>query len=458
MHILGFEIRKIKSELPVKQTDKINPQQYIANKSNSIDIFNYLNLGYNIKNKFDLARLFFEIAAVQFPINYIAKRAINAEFVLKSFKDDSIIWSNNNKGNKSIGKSFEKLLYSANKNQNFKELIKDFIINKLLFGNAYLYAGTSSAFSDRYFEMADNLYSIPGSSVSIETEKRSSFLDYQIKSFNVQSAYGTFEIDPLNILHEKDFNSLKLDNEFQYGVSRLLASRYEVDNIREVYEARNVIYKKRGALGVLINMMKDAVGNIPLTPKEKQNMRDEYYSTYGVHGDQNPIAILDTPVTYVPITASIRELMPFEEQLWDVISISGLYEIPAVLIPRKDQSTFSNMEMAEANVYDSVVIPECKKTLDKISEFLGYKKEGYYIDADFSKVSVLSSRNKQIEEQRRLISLRCKEEYENGIITLNQWRTALGYERINNSKYDELKELAYTENINNKKDTEKWES
>jgi len=43
---------------------------------------------------------------------------------------------------------------------------------------------------------------------------------------------------------------------------------------------------------------------------------------------------------FVRTNLSIAELQPFEETLADAINIAGAYGIPAVLVPRKDQSTF----------------------------------------------------------------------------------------------------------------------
>ena len=50
------------------------------------------------------------------------------------------------------------------------------------------------------------------------------------------------------------------------GRSRLDSQKYTVSNIIAVYEARNAIYVKRGALGLIVNQKKDADGTVAMKP------------------------------------------------------------------------------------------------------------------------------------------------------------------------------------------------
>jgi hypothetical protein len=104
---------------------------------------------------------------------------------------------------------------------------------------------------------------------------------------------------------------------------------------------------KRGGLGFLINMKQDESGPIAMTENEKKEILQQHYGKYGVGKNQMPYGLSDIPLAFVRTNLTIAELQPFEETLADAISISGAYGIPAVLVPRKDQATFSNQSTAE---------------------------------------------------------------------------------------------------------------
>jgi hypothetical protein len=148
------------------------------------------------------------------------------------------------------------------------------------------------------------------------------------------------------------------------------------------------------------------------------------------------MAIVDVPVEFVKFGMTIQELQPFEETLASASVIAGAYNIDSVLIPRKDHSTFSNLREAEGKVYTSTVIPEATDFCENISNFLGLNDYGYYLDVNFDHVEVLAEARNKKEIAKRSITERCKIEFNNGIITLNDWRAALGKESIDNSLFD----------------------
>ena len=172
------------------------------------------------------------------------------------------------------------------------------------------------------------------------------------------------DIDPSLVIHYKDIN-MRLNSSYLKGRSRLETQRYPIANLVAVYEARNVIYVKRGALGLLISKKYDADGSLPLTDKEKRNIRKEWNDNYGLTNDRSQMSIVDVPTEFVRINMSIQELMPFEETLADAIQIAGIYGIPSVLIPRKDMAKYDNQDIAEISVYSNIVIPEARKFCDR---------------------------------------------------------------------------------------------
>lgn len=59
--------------------------------------------------------------------------------------------------------------------------------------------------------------------------------------------------------------------------TNLLSQRSPISNLLAVYEARGVIYAKKGALGAIVSKT-DAASSVPLTPKGKGRITKETIS------------------------------------------------------------------------------------------------------------------------------------------------------------------------------------
>jgi len=114
--------------------------------------------------------------------------------------------------------------------------------------------------------------------------------------------------------------------------------------------------------------------------------------------------------------------------LLDAVTIAAAYGIPNVLVPRKDQSKFSNLSVAEKGVYTGTIIPMAKTFCNDLTHFLGYDKAGLYIDCDFSDVDCLQEGLLDAENVKEKQNNRCMLQFNNGLITLNDWRGQIGEE------------------------------
>ena len=321
--------------------------------------------------------LFENIAEIQFPINYLTSRIKNGNFVVKRWDDDTVVWSDSatSPKDKIVGEKMKRFFNQPNPLQTFKEFVQQVFIYKYLVGDSYIYAPTLPG-TQNLWDICENFWVLPSHLVSIESGYNNQLFTPKrdqnpIKSYNIHSSGGYLQCDPRLIMHYRDNFCLELNQNYFYGRSRLLAQKYPISNLCAVYEARNIIYTKRGALGAIVNEKKDADTFIPLTDPEKKEIRNEFNSTYGITNRKDPVAVIDVPVKYIPFGMSIQDLQPFDEALADASSIAGAYNIDSVLIPRKDQSTFNNLKEAEVKVYTSVIIPDVKEFCEKLSEFLG---------------------------------------------------------------------------------------
>jgi len=378
------------------------------------------------------------VPEVAWPVNYIASRAAGAKYVLKRFSDDSVVWNN---------EAINRMLVKPNAFESWYRTLWKHFAYKLLTGNSYIKAAMSDTFTgtDTLYKWCDRFITLEAPDVAIDY--KSNFVDiYGVADMedvvnayyhNIGISYNK-PIPPRCVFHDKD-DAIGYDLASPLKAkSRLLSVLKAISNLIAVYEARNVIYVKRGGLGWLVSDAYDEMGSKALTQAEKKNILEQTNKMYGLGEGQSPYGISDVKLSFVRTNLSISELQPFEETLSDAVAIAGVFGIPPVLIPRKDQSTYSNQATAEKSVYSSVIIPMVQRFCQEFTNFLGLDKDGLYLDADFSGVDCLQAGKKEEQEVHRSIADRCKIEFGSGIITLNDWRAQQGYERVEDSLYDKL--------------------
>lgn len=382
--------------------------------------------------------LFNTVPEVAWPVNFIASRAAGAKYLLKKFKDDTVVWDN---------EVINHMLVMPNAFETWYRTLWKHFAYKLVTGNSFIKAAMSDAFSG-----AKTLYKWCDRYITLEEPYVT--IDYKTNMGDIYGVadledvvncyyhnYGTFTkraIPPQCVFHDVDDAFGFYNGDPLRAKSRLMAVLKAISNLIAVYEARNVIYVKRGGLGWLVSEMSDDMGSRALTSAEKKQILEEADKMYGFGEGKYPYGISDVKMNFVRTNLSIADLQPFDETLADAVIIAGIYGIPPVLIPRKDQSTYSNQANAEKAVYSSVIIPLVQRFCQEFTHFLGLDQDGLYLDADFSDVDCLQTGKKEEQEVHRLISDRCKIEFESALITLNDWRAQQGYERVEDPLYDKL--------------------
>lgn len=382
--------------------------------------------------------LFNTVPEVAWPVNYIASRAAGAKYVLKKFDDDSVVWNN---------EAVNRILVKPNSFDTWYRTLWKHFAYKLVTGNSFIKAAMSNAFAGAktLYKWCDRYVTLEEPYVTIEYKRQMGDI-YGVSDVEdvVQCYYhdyGQFvhrPIAPQCVFHDVDDAFGFYNGDPLRAKSRLCSVLKAISNLIAVYEARNVIYVKRGGLGWLVSEMADDMGSRALTSTEKKQILEEADKMYGFGEGKYPYGISDVKLSFVRTNLSITDLQPFDETLADAVVIAGIYGIPPVLIPRKDQSTYSNQANAEKAVYSSVIIPLVQRFCQEFTHFLGLDQDGLYIDADFSGVDCLQAGKKEEQEVHRSIADRCKMEFESGVITLNDWRAQQGYQRVEDTLYDKL--------------------
>lgn len=383
-------------------------------------------------------QLYNTVPEVFFPINFIASRIAGATFEVKRVKDDSIVF---------YKKELNKFLDHPNCMMSFRELVYMHFVYKLATGNAFMRAAMGEGSNpDRRWRWCDNFWELPAERMQVvhnfDISQLFGVADKEdlIKAYRLENSLMTSrDIDPVEIWHDRDgmpdFNN---GPNFMMSSSRLRSQKKAISNLLAVYEARNVIYVKQGGLGFIISKKQDVTGTIALTEKEKDTIRKQFDSKYGVTDDKLPYGISDVPIDFVRTNLSITDLQPFDETLQDAITIAGAFGIPSVLVPRKDQSTFSNQSTAEKAVYSSQIIPMTKRFCQDLTAFLGLEEDGLYIDCCFKDVDCLQEGMKEAETVKKMLNERCKMQFLCGLISINDWRAQICEEKLEGEVFEKV--------------------
>ena len=373
--------------------------------------------------------MFKTIPEVFWPIDYIAKRISEAHFDLKRMKDDSLVWCNR--------LNLDQVLKQPNPVMSFREMVYSHFVYKLATGNTYWRGAMADIFDEDALkcQYCSNYWVLPAPKVSIVPANGGRNIplfgiaakDDIIKGYKLDiEPYNGLIIPSHQVWHDRDGIPEFLNSRnFLKANSRLLSVKKPIANLLAVYEARNVIFVKRGGVGFIVAQKHDDTGTIALDPKEKKELRKEIESNYGITDGKSPYAVTDIPIDFLRTNLSIQELMPFDETLEDAIKIAGAYNIPAVLVPRKDQATFSNQESAEQSVYYATIIPMAKSFCDSLTTFLGLDQKGYYLDCDFSDVACLQVGQKDKETVKNLAFDRGLKAFNAGLATLDDIRAIM---------------------------------
>ena len=438
MNLFGYEIKRKGANKKLTSELQRPYSSFYSIKSVDIDSVIGRFAGYAGENLYTIYK---EISEVQFPINFIVERAKKPQIVIKSFQTDEVVWNN---------ERLNKLLENVNPYYSFKDYVAYSILMRLINGNSYCYAATDPMFKDKLYKYCNAFYVLPSHKVDIKTWNYHPDLysgktkEEIIKGYELQTNGLRYTLDPNCILHIKD--NIDFDSRYLKAFSRLQSQKYPIANLMSVYEARNVIYTKRGALGAIVSKMGDATGAVAMTPSEKKQLHDDFYANYGVEYDKRQHVISSIPIEYIQMGMNIQELEPFKETLNDAVQIAGCFQIDKELIPREDSSTFANQKTAEIKTYSDVIIPLVNEELAYQSRFMGLVNDGFYFDALWDEVAVLQQAKYERETSDKVITERCKIEFDSGLITLNDWRAKLNMEAIDNPIYDKtLLEMSESE-------------
>lgn len=383
---------------------------------------------YSIRGSYtdtNLIELFHSVPEIYAPIDIIARGVSSGIYQLKRVKTDEVVYDN---------KDINRLLSSPNPFQTFEQFIYESECYRLVTGKEFININIPDTLSYNYKNVS-SIWNLPSDKIEVKTKQQiklysSTKIDDVIIQYELQ--YGNskqvFTTDKVLYTHTTNLNwdGKKIIS----GASPLLSAERAICNLIAVYEARNVIYVKRGALGVIVSKKSDASGNIALLPSEKKAIREDLDKDYGITGNRFPYSITDQPVDFIRFGMSIQELQPFEETQSDASAIYAVLNVPRDLMPKQEGATFENQKQAEKRVYQNVIIPAAKNKCQSLTNFLKLNDFGYYLDVSFDHIEILQEDKKFKSEVFKNNASSYVQLYEKNLITKNQLLVSLGMEEV----------------------------
>jgi hypothetical protein len=208
--------------------------------------------------------------------------------------------------------------------------------------------------------------------------------------------------------------------------SRIKSLQLPINNIIGAYESRNVLINYRGALGILSQDPGNGnYGAIPMSPDEKEKLQADF-RRYGLSNHQWQFIITSASLKWQQMGVATKDLMLFEEIEADTMSICDSYNYPYQLMSSAKGTTFSNLNEGKKLLYQDATLPEAESTYEQWNQLFNTKKYNLKIDKDYSHVAVLQEDKQQSAQARKTLNEALSIEFQNGLITLDDWLEKLG--------------------------------
>lgn len=361
-------------------------------------------------------------------INIKAEAYANIRFKVKDLKTGEIIPLSDYEADK--GK-LKQLIKKPNPLQSTMEMFKQYKVNREVFGNAYIYASVPVGWESKFtYQDITSINNLPPYCTTpvltgkwLDAEKKEDIISkYIFNGFNGKKR----EMNPNTVLHLNNTN-IFFDSTFTEGKSELLALKMPISNIFYAFESRNVMIRKRGALGVFTSEKKDeSMGSLPLTDDEIKIVQEEF-KKYGLLDGQYSHIISPMPLKYQKTAMSVKELMLFEEVEADTMAIATSLGVPELLVKNYIKGgTFENLNASERRLYDSTIIPEATDDMVGLNNFLGTEELGIELIGSYDHVNVLQENKKEEAETNSKKEQTALSAFKIGAIVYDDYLNAIG--------------------------------
>lgn len=365
--------------------------------------------------------LFQTIPEFFFPVNAIAGRVKQGIYKLVD-----------KEGKEVSNKLWDKMLAGPNWQYSFDDFIWHAVADRLITGNRYGYAYVPSTMKVKH----DNIQALwllpphyvfphllmprPSYLVTLSAAEYIEYYQYNggDSMSQIPTQYVTHDIymkmgDATDIITGK-------------GISPFKAGEYPLSNICAVYKARNAIFVKGGPMGAIVSAARDDGGTVAWTPLQKEEVISDMNSRYGFGAGKSPFAVTNQPFNYIKMGATIDELKPFQETEASASALCGILGIPVALMPKAAEAKFSNLDIAERNLYENVIFAEAESICKFLTKLGRFDELELSISVSFDHISCLQDDAQKFAMAYKANADASIELYDGGHITQNELRESIG--------------------------------
>jgi phage portal protein BeeE len=294
------------------------------------------------------------------------------------------------------------LLRHPNDRYNLRRFITAEVINKLLFGDAWVYAPTAVG---KNLGKVPEMYIIP--SWRIETDSDGAVLPLEgIHLVNTNAV----DISPENLFEIFDYN---LDDESFFGTSKVVAAALYLDVINKGMR-RESQSLDNGGVANLVTPKGDEAGVLP-------EHADDLESRFNSKKNINKTLALRMPVEVHQLGNAPVDLSILDTHKEGVTALCFQFKLPVDLY--YGQAKYENAKEAKKTIYEQNAIPLVNEFAEDLMAFLSKKDKslvGWKLVVNTDKIDVLKEKASDVLNN---LNLAC--------CTLNEKREAIGYEPIN---------------------------
>ena len=204
----------------------------------------------------------------------------------------------------------------------------------------------------------------------------------------------------------------------------------QVSNLIRNYEARSVLIQSHGALGILSNDGKDAIGTLPQDQQAKEQLQQDYQS-YGLSKNQWKIIITSLSLKWQQMSLPISDLMLFENEKADIQIIADALGYPYKLLGIAEDTSYDNQRQLKKTLYSDIIIPNAQYMFEQLNECIKSQTNGYTITIDFSHLSIFQD---DIQDKAKAMALNVRSgvhAFKNNFINYDEVVKLLGYNTFN---------------------------
>lgn len=336
-----------------------------------------------------------------------------------------------------IAEKMIRLIQAPNSSDSLTEFIRFQSFTKDLYGNSQI-NGNFSSYSKKDISTIETMTGLLPYRMKPSPTGRfrsATKLSEIIDHWEYNNINGKIEkIDTSDILHRKETNLSSINKEdFILGRSRAISLSRPLSTICVNYESLNVIGRERGMKTIISpDQTNPVVGSLPFEDEQEKQLKEKFKNGYGTLEGQSQFHFSPFPIKVDQLDQDIRKLNLLEQNAADTMIVCHSYDVPEVLLKMYPQgTTYENYGKAEIKMIKNTSIPEMEDLLSDISLWLKTFNYGYCYVPLYDHIDVLQEYEKERSLIRTYDAKVCRDALRAGTITINEYRTRIGYERTN---------------------------